>query len=953
MPDLLSRLHLKTFIAFDFETTGLNPNVDKVIEFAAVRFVNGKPEKTLSFLCNPGVEISPLIEALTGISDKMVQDRMPFENRLNEVLEFIGNSPLVGHNVGFDLGFLKTYLKRHPDFKKYRINNSLYDTSSLSRAFFFYLHNHSLATVSEYCQLSSEGAHRAEADALNCGQIFLKLLPEVVKYDLDTLQTINMVLKDTNDPNKWLYQNAAKFLLLSKSIGDSKIPVIDWTPPVNILGSKIEPSKQSSETKLSASVEDYFCSEGFLSRELENYEPRNQQSEMAQHVLSALNNGHVAVIEAGTGVGKSLAYLLPSVLWLKNNSRNHFRLVIASNTKTLQEQVFFKEIPFVNDRLNLNFKAVMLKGRTNYICLTRWNRYLADIGNRVHYADRSSLIPIIIWLKHTKTGDISENNGFKLKVQYQVWSEICSEPGYCTTGVCQKYNGCYLGKARFHASTADVIVVNHSLLLSDAAAENTVLPEYDALVIDEAHNLEKNSYNYFSSKINLPILNALLKTIYSSGQIERGALIDTLQLMSQYKKVSKIENDVIKIKDHIGDLKIAAENFYKAILTHSSRHLKTNNGYSLKRRYKNFPEEFPDIQTEPKSFLYELSIALSVLQDLVIKVDNLVKELPEGFDELRIRFTNVISAMQEYEATLKRISVGDNDDLIFWYEVSARANEYEIEFASTPLDMSSQIFEKLLKDKNATILTSATLQVADTFEYVLNRTGVSNFKPEKLDVISVGSPFEYMKQMKFFTYHRANFDQDELTSLSSLLIKLVNTYNKGILVLFTSYAALSKVSRSIQPTFKKLGVTLLTQGFGGSRTSLLEHFRKDKASVLLGTDSFWEGIDVIGDSLEILIIPKLPFPVPSEPIIEANVEKLKLDGRNPFNEYYVPESILKFRQGIGRLIRSKSDRGIVINMDDRIDKKSYGRLFKNSIPVNPKSINGMDDLIAEIGEFFK
>ena len=504
---------------------------------------------------------------------------------------------------------------------------------------------------------------------------------------------------------------------------------------------------------------------------------------------------------------------------------------------------------------------------------------------------------------------------------------------------------------RSHSGSSDIIVVNHSLLLSDAASNNSVIPTYDALIIDEAHNLETNSYNYFSQRISLPILLAKLRLLFNMKPVERGLLVDTQQLMSQYKKLSNVETDILHLKDHTNDLEIAAEMFFKAVLIQSQEKLNRNRGYSLKKRYKQFSAEFPELKTEPRTFIYELSNTIGALRKLVLKIDDLISDLPEGFDDLRIRLMNTTGELEEYQQTLKTIEAGDDDELIFWYEVRAKANESGVEFAFTPLDMSETLYEKVLKERHSTIMTSATLQIAETFEYIIERTGYARFDSKDMNSVAVGSPFSYSRQMKFITYHR-NAKKGEREAITEILTDLARNFNKGILALFTSYSTLSAVYRSVRTDFQKAGVTLLAQGVGGSRTTLLEHFRKEKASVLLGTSSFWEGIDVVGDALEILIVTKLPFPVPSEPIIEANVEKIKESGRNPFNEYYVPESVLKFRQGIGRLIRSTTDRGVVINLDERIDTKSYGRFFKKSIPVEPVSINDLNTLNNEITRFF-
>jgi ATP-dependent DNA helicase DinG len=950
MREIFEDLELVKFIALDLETTGLNPNLDSVIEFSAILFVEGKLTERLTFLCDPGFEISNEIETLTGISTQMVKGRAAFESQIPAVLDFIGDLPLVGHNIGFDLGFMKSYLKRSTNYRRVRIKNVLYDTSLLAQAFYFYLHNHRLSTVSDYCGLSTKGAHRAESDALNTGKIFLRLIEEVLKYDLDILQTINMILKDTSDPNKQLYQNAAKRLLLHKSIKSTHGSQIDWRAPINLIG---ENNSLNKNLKISTGrIRQYFGRDSILSQKLPKFELRPQQQQMADLVMDALSEGKTAVIEAGTGVGKSLAYLIPAILWLKTNAAPKQRVVVACNTKTLQEQLFYKEIPFVIKSLGLKFKAVLLKGRSNYICLTRWNKLLADFGNQVPIANRSSIIPIIIWLKHTKTGDISENNGFKLNKNYMIWNEICSAPGYCTSNVCQKYDGCYLGQVRYHASSANVLVVNHSLLLSDAASENAVLPEYSVLVVDEAHNLEKNSYNYFSARINLPILTSMMNSVLTLSTPERGLIVDLSQLISQYQKSADITQYIQKIFDHINDLKIGANFFYKTIYNHSLKTIQKKNGFTLKKRYKLFQEVFPEITTETNTFIYELSSLINGLKEIVSKVDELVSDYPKGFDDLRLRLTNIINNAEEYLVTLKEVTTGNREELIFWYEINPHYNENGVEFAYTPLDMSETIYEKVLLGKHATILTSATLQIASSFDYLIQRTGVGKIDRNQVIVESVGSPFNYNEQMKFITFQDSSGEAEDASKIATVLLTLAQAFHKGVLALFTSYNTLGNVYRLLQPELKNSEVTLLAQGMGGSRSSILEQFRQLKGSILLGTDSFWEGIDVVGESLEILVISKLPFPVPSEPIIEANVEKIGQSGANPFNDYYVPETVIKFRQGIGRLIRSKTDRGVVINLDERIDRKSYGKFFKQSLPVPALSVTNLVDLINVVSDFF-
>lgn len=951
---LLDELNLFKFIAFDLETTGLDPSLDSVIEFAAVLFEDGKAKSSLTFLCEPESVIPQDITYITGITDEMVKGKANFKERLSEVIDFFSDVPLVGHNIGFDLSFLKSYLRQNARLNKIRINNRLYDTSLLSQAFFFYLNDHTLSTVAEYCGCSSRGAHRAEKDALNTGNIFIKLVERASLYDLETLQTINMILEGTNDPNKWLYINLAERLISKRSLGLNKSPHIDWESKPNIVGDDVKNSRDNASTcEVPASeIEKFFTENGIVAQKLPNFEPRPQQKEMASVILSCLNEGKSAIIEAGTGVGKSLAYLIPLILWLNISKGKKHRATITCNTINLQEQIFYKEVPFASKQLELPFRAVLLKGRNNYICLTRWYNFLSDLPNKLNISDRSSIIPIVIWLKHTVTGDISECSGFKLSRNQFIWREICSEPGYCTTDICEKYHGCYLGKIRWEANASDIMIINHSLLLADSVTDKKVLPEYDVLIIDEAHNLEKNAYNYYASKINLPTVSYLLKATYTGGKPERGLLVDVYQFCQKIKKAKEIEQYVEKIKDIIDNLFITSGAFFKRIAT-SKIPQGNEKKYGIKKRYKVFKEEFPNLMEDVSTFIYELELFETELIKLKQKVEDLVVDFPQVFDEVRTKLTNIIEQVAAYRMTLEVASRSENDELIFWYEIGANSKENSVELGFTPLDVSKLLYEKLFQDLHSIVLTSATLQVASSFDYLLHRTGMIYLGDEKVIKTAVGSPFKYQDQSAFYTYHAEQFKKNTMESVASLIIRLAEEINRGMMVLFTSYSSLKEIYRAVSPYLKKIGTTLLAQGYGASRTNLLNQFRKEKKSVLFGTDSFWEGIDIIGDALEVLIINKLPFPVPSEPIIEANIENISKKGKDPFLEYYVPEAVIKFRQGFGRLIRSSTDIGIVINLDDRIDKKRYGITFKESLPVEAISICGEEEMINVVNRFFK
>ena len=938
---ILEELELDEFVAFDVETTGLNPEFDSVIEFSAILFKSGAIEDKLTFLCKPEQAISTDIELLTGITNAMVKGQQSFDSHMEEVLDFIADRPLIAHNIGFDIRFLKSALVRTG--LKNNFKGRLYDTLDLARAFYFYLNNHKLATVADYLALSTEDAHRAEADAINTGKIFLELLEEALLYDFETIQTINRVLKKTRAPNKNLFRNIAKLLSFSKALSKNSAPKIDWEPPVNVIKS------QSGHEDLEVSeLREFFGEDGRLAEEIEDFEDRPQQEEFAEIVYNTLDTNKTALIEAGTGVGKSLGYIIPAVLW-NCQQEEQKRIVITSNTKNLQEQIFRKEIPFAANKLKLPFSAVLLKGRKNYICLTRWNSLLNNLDERVQVSDRPNLVPLVIWLKHTRTGDISENNGFSVRYNWKIWAEICSESGYCTTSVCRKYDGCFLGRARFAAGKATLLVVNHSLLLANAAANNKVLPPFSALILDEAHNLEKNGYSFFADEVRQPGLLYLLNK-FARGKKDYGLISNLRNFCKKIDKLDDLDQDLTNITEKIREIKEISRQFFTRIVASKKSSL-SNRNYRLKKRYKLFDKEFPGCSSG-NVLRGELKNLLEMVSGVTDNIAEAVSDQPSIFEKLENDIVNVMDDLQKFAAALDIVIKSDNEDRIFWYEIGRDGSENSVKLASTPLDIGSYLQDKIFEEVDSAVLTSATLRINDSFDYITNRIGLNNTTGDDLIKSSVGSPFLYDEQMKFITYCP---DQGKTTTAqtASLIARLSRETEKGIMGLFTSYRALKQVYKLLEKNLKKDGISLMAQGFSGSRSTIIKKFREKKHSILLGTASFWEGVDVIGDALEILLIDKLPFPVPSDPIIEANSEEIEKHHGNAFYDYTIPETILKYRQGIGRLIRSSYDSGVLINLDDRVVTKRYGRFFQEAIPVQNETLKSAGEVVAEVRRFLK
>ncbi|MBD3275159.1 MAG: DEAD/DEAH box helicase, partial [Candidatus Marinimicrobia bacterium] len=422
-PEVFNELNLETFVAFDTETTGFNRMQDDIIEFAAVKYVNGEQVDSVNCLIQPRKDVPQEITRLTGITNDMVKDAPKYEDFHKDIKAFIADYPLVAHNVVFDSEMLSAHFQRMGDEEP---PNQLYDSLILSRTFSYWFVDHKLATVARSFGVRQDDAHRATADAEMAGDIFLNLIQMMLATPMNTLRQCTTVLSDVDVHTKPLFINALNYQMkLNAENGIGKRPI---SPPhrFNVYGETSlsyegagEPLKEIDTFELTR----HFTKEGALGKALAQFEVRDAQAAMAEAVANSLNQGHFLVAEAGTGVGKSLAYTLPSILWTLANNESGERVVISSNTKNLQEQLFYKDIPFIHDKMGFEFKAVLLKGRSNYLCKTKWHEFLRNTGN-YSKKDRISALPLVVWASQTQTGDISENNGFHEYRNAGLWSRL-------------------------------------------------------------------------------------------------------------------------------------------------------------------------------------------------------------------------------------------------------------------------------------------------------------------------------------------------------------------------------------------------------------------------------------------------------------------------------------------------------------------------------------------------
>ena len=921
--EILSVLNLSTYVAFDFETTGLNPKQDRIIEFAAIRFVDGKPKKRYSTLINPGVHVSPFITGITGISNQMVSTAPDEEDIIDDLFSIIGKYPLVAHNIRFDWNYLLELCKR---YNKDIPENPLYDTLQLARAMLFDHPVFNLGALSEFYGLDSSGSHRAEKDTENCGNIFLYLLDELSEYTLEEISRVISVIEKYDIPNKKLYVDLANALLKKGDLKGS----------LNIR-SKKRKSRQNiyqyegPENIQNITAAEVFGSGGILSKNYDWYEDRINQVEYANMCDKIINSTGSGVLEAGTGLGKSMGYLFAAIK-RKYETEERGPVVIGCNTKHLQDQLFFKDLPQLTDALKTSVTALIIKGRKNYICRTRFNWVVSE-RNILSEQDIEAIIPILFWLEWTESGDVSECNRFLNTRKTWIWSMICSDMGFCTGDICRKNHGCFYGPIRKLMYEADIIVANHSLLLSEAKSPG-ILPEHDTIIIDEVHNLVRSGYDQFKVEIDQQIVLPLLQSVNPSHPRSRrwnnilNSISDSESSVKMLREslLSGIEQVRISFEKFMDELTINNEDRFNKEKTYQERPII----HSLEKEYAPVNSELAKLKTN--------------IQSLLLCFNNLRKFILE-IDSSRTKYLYLHNVLDRGLENISGLSdsiniLTENQDLewVYWkqgiyHSKAGSIVQLRLSLHASMVDISEILRNKLYSRNSNFILTSATIKVDDSFDYFLNRNGLR--KTDNIITDDYISPFSYQDQVVYYQYGGTSDITGDPSKLSDIIYYIHKTFQKRTMVLFTSIKMLENVSNKIKEKSDSKDIPLFAQSKGASKLSIIKGMHMHKNALLFGTNSFWEGVDLPGELLEILIVVKLPFGVPTDPLIKSYSNFLDSSGVNSFMNFSVPECAIRFRQGFGRLIRTTYDSGIFISLDNRIVTKRYGEFILNNIPTDP------------------
>jgi ATP-dependent DNA helicase DinG len=906
------------YSAIDLETTGLNPDSDEIIEVGIVTFQNGSVTDKWSSLVNPGRSLPEFITSLTGITQEMVDGAPSIQTLRSRINNLLSNNTLVGHNIGFDLGFLQTH--------SLALANQRLDTLTLASVLLPNAGRYGLASLATVLELpSAQGAqaHRALNDALRTTDLFHLLQEKAQQLDFSILEEIVRAGKYAGWHEARFFEEVLRIMGRS-AFGRGRRPSRLFLAP-KLSGHQLEPADkpESIDQEVVASM---LRPGGAFSRSFDGFEYRPQQIEMLDAVMVAFNEGQHLLVEAGTGTGKSLGYLLPAVFWANKNER---RVVVSTNTINLQDQLLDKDLPELQQILPFEIRAAVLKGKRNYLC-TRLFQQLRHSGpgnldEMVLYAR------ILIWLPHSKAGDVAEIS-LRTPGERMAWARLNAENDACTADKCA-VEGCPLHTARRRAEQAHILVVNHALLLADVASENRVLPEYVDLIVDEAHHLEDAVTNGLSFQADKRFLESILDEVNNPRS---GLLADFQRRMANAlppELIAVVEGNVSRLRASSHRASIRLEEFFNLVAYFVDTNESGSGRYAQQIRLTAGVRNQPEFEAMVDGW-DDLGKLLQITSDGVTKVAGGLADSAEAYDiedsdDLWLSLTSLTRRLVETSNQLEALLADPSDNMIYWIERFRK----RLSLHAAPLNVGPLVEEHIFNSKEAVILTSATLRTSgsgwsqeSTFDHLRER-----LHAQHADELAVGSPFDFKTStLVYLPTDIPEPNQPGNQRYVEKAIKDVGIALKGrTLALFTSYSQLAQTTEAIEPALSRAGIQLLAQTQGASRQQLLAQFKSGQnPSVLLGTRSFWEGVDVPGDALQAVIIVKFPFDVPSDPIFAARSETYE----SPFFEYSIPETVLRFRQGFGRLIRRQDDKGVVVVLDKRILTKRYGQAFLNALP---------------------
>jgi predicted DnaQ family exonuclease/DinG family helicase len=900
------------YAALDLETTGLDPARDRVIEVGAVAFTPERISDTMERLVDPGRAVPEMVLRLTGIKPEELRGAASPEVALRELAEFLRGRQPVGHGARLDVDFLTAAGLWDP-------TQEILDTLDVARILLPAAASHSLPLLAVEMGFSQPRPHRALDDADATRQLLLRLREEAAAYDEGLKESMLALVA----PYEW---SIARFFAEALTAPNPD-PMPASAVRSHSARSGKDPGRPPEDPVVMAAL---LGPDGPLAGALPGYEHREAQLQMLLAVAQIQGRGGSLVVEAGTGTGKSLAYLVPSIA---RAVRHGERVVVSTNTHTLQEQLMTKDLPALREWLPWDFTACLLKGRSNYVSLRRWRRYLAEV---CHDADELRFkLKVLVWLHSTESGDRSE---LRLHGREEVfWARIASDPLDCVGIHCTKED-CYVHRARAEAEAADLVVVNHALLLADAEVGGGLLPPFEHLVIDEAHHLEEAATKGLRQEVDGPGLRALLERL--AGGEGAGLLADLRRqphLGASGEALDEALPLTLSAAQRVRDLFESAVAWVGARLNEGERR---DDSLRLTPPLRE-DEGWPAVRLAGENAATALAVLDGALRRAVGGVRDWLggAEPDQGVRELEIIRGRLHGAGELLSEAILR----PDSNRVYWFTLFARTDNLVLRAA--PINVGTLLRDRVYTERRSTVFTSATLAVGGTFDYFRSRVGLG---PDVEELI-LPSPFDFLHQALVCLPtdlpgpEHGDFDR----GVEEVVAAVARKVGGRTLVLFTSHRQLRDVHAALKHRVDLDEVLILGQGIDGQRRQLLKSFEEAERPLLLGTASFWEGIDVPGERLSCVIMVRLPFPVPTEPVYAARAEQV----RDAFAQLALPQAALRLKQGFGRLIRRSTDRGAVVILDNRILGKDYGKAFLDVLPPASRFVGPANEIADHVGDW--
>lgn len=903
-------MEMKSFVAIDLETTGLDFEKDEIIEVALVRFENGVEKESVDYLVKPtSVTLRPFIESLTGISNADLADAESFAAVAQKIYSFIGDLPIVAHNAMFDSKFLKqTFAKVGVSFD----DHPVWDSLTVSRIAYQNVPNHRLDTLVQELGIERSRAHRALPDAEACGHLFVMALDKIANADPWLVDALAKIARGSDWSLVW-----------KESEGASELPQFNL-PDV--------PLEDAPAKERAPRVGEFFKEGGLLSTKVENFQVRHNQQDYASVVERNMHKGGLCVLEAPTGSGKSLAYLVSAACKAVSGER----VVISTATRALQEQLWSKDIPLVSSLFDGKLKAAVLKGRENYLCLRKFEEILKAPQNLLQSDERDSFMAIVPWVYSTETGDVNECNSFSQGRNRVLWSKMASSAKSCLGEKCPHYSKCPALAAKRRAMNSNLLLVNHSLFLADMAVDFALLPLYEHIVFDEAHRLPQASRQAFGRTVSFFALRNIIKTLVPSKGHEkenRDGLVAELEKRIPVEE-TELHADCVNLVESLGETEKALHRFFMKIGKKLAKQKNNRNGFTYASGI------MAEYDADPTNFMDQGLNAIKLAEALASKFAA-NKELSGLLSDINGRMTELSRFLQDFEFVVK----AGREDWAFYMEEPF--NPHTIKLHASPLDASSPWKQKFYPWIKSATFTSATLSVQGDLSYFVQKMGMDALDGKKSPFVRVYTEAANKDERRSVIVAK-NLPKPSLPeyndAVNETLTAVLPEVEENTMVLFTSISAMMKAQAALAPVFAEKNKLLLCQHVDGSLDGLVAMFRKSRGACLLGCQSLWEGVDFPGDALKLLVIPKLPFPNPVDPLVAGVANKIKAEGKNSFKEYFVPEAYMELRQGLGRLIRSEEDSGKVLILDNRIVTEHYGKSFMRIWNNKQVVVNSVDEI---------